>query len=147
MHWGLEKTCFRRKTLSQSDSIESADQTRFFPYFHAGRETLLMQADVGFHDIFAQPCSRFFHPQIAAGLNHFMECLVKTDSILFFVHKSTHGVRNVNLVRENHKPFQGHHHCICFHGKHTKGICHWNRQGGDGLRRGRRPANSPSGSP
>ena len=26
-----------------------------------------------------------------------------------------------------------------FHGKHTKGICHWNRQGGDGLRRGRRP--------
>lgn len=107
MHWGLEKTCFRRKTLSQSDSIESADQTRFFPYFHAGRETLLMQADVGFHDIFAQPCSRFFHPQITAGLNHFMECLVKTDSILFFVHKSTHGVRNVNLVRENHKPFQG----------------------------------------
>ena len=48
MHWGLEKTCFAEKTLSQSDSIESADQTRFFPYFHAGRETLLMQADVGF---------------------------------------------------------------------------------------------------
>lgn len=98
---------FTKKTLSQSDSIEPADQARFFPYFHTGCKTLFMQAGVGFHDILSQPCSRFFHPQITASLNHFMKCLVKTNSVSSFVHKGTHGVGNVNLVRENHKSFQG----------------------------------------
>lgn len=96
-----EEHALSKETTSQGHSVQPTYQLLFFPYFHAGGESLFVQVRIGFHHLRSEPGAFLFYPQFSAGLYDVLESFVEGDFVLSFVDERTHGVGDMDFVRKD----------------------------------------------